>query len=92
MSSRVIRRANIMPLVIHHLQASQSERIVWLAEELGLKYQLVIHKRDPFLSPQSIKDLNPLGQAPSMSSSCSYPHFSLTPIFFFLVHLTTCRD
>ncbi|KAI1822018.1 putative glutathione S-transferase [Xylaria intraflava] len=53
-----------MPLVIHHLQVSQSERIVWLAEELGLDYELVIHKRDPFLSPQSIKDLNPLGQAP----------------------------
>ncbi|KAI3318465.1 putative glutathione S-transferase [Xylariaceae sp. AK1471] len=53
-----------MELVIHHLQVSQSERIVWLAEELGLDYKLVIHKRDPFLSPQSIKDLNPLGQAP----------------------------
>jgi glutathione S-transferase len=53
-----------MTLVVHHLQVSQSERIVWLAEELGLDYKLVIHKRDPFLSPQSIKDLNPLGQAP----------------------------
>ncbi|KAI8952014.1 putative glutathione S-transferase [Xylaria longipes] len=53
-----------MSLVIHHLQVSQSERIVWLAEELGLDYKLVIHKRDPFLSPQSIRDLNPLGQAP----------------------------
>ncbi|KAF7557638.1 hypothetical protein G7Z17_g619 [Cylindrodendrum hubeiense] len=53
-----------MTLIIHHLQVSQSERIVWLAEELGIDYRLVIHKRDPFLSPQSIKDLNPLGQAP----------------------------
>ncbi|KAI0154598.1 acetyl-CoA synthetase-like protein [Xylariaceae sp. FL1272] len=53
-----------MALVVHHLQVSQSERIVWLAEELGLDYNLVIHKRDPFLSPQSIRDLNPLGQAP----------------------------
>ncbi|KAL6862539.1 hypothetical protein ACO1O0_002773 [Amphichorda felina] len=39
-------------------------RIVWLAEELGIDYQLVIHKRDPFVSPQSIRDLNVLGQAP----------------------------
>ena len=53
-----------MTLIVHHLQVSQSERIVWLAEELGLDYKLVLHKRDPFLSPQSIKDLNPLGQAP----------------------------
>ncbi|KAI1480892.1 putative glutathione S-transferase [Daldinia eschscholtzii] len=53
-----------MTLKVHHLQVSQSERIVWLAEELGIDYELVIHKRDPFLSPQSIKDLNPIGQAP----------------------------
>ncbi|KAF3054868.1 Nonribosomal peptide synthetase 13 [Daldinia childiae] len=51
-------------LTVHHLQVSQSERIVWLAEELGIDYELVIHKRDPFLSPQSIKDINPIGQAP----------------------------
>ncbi len=53
-----------MPLIVHHLQVSQSERIVWLSEELGIDYELMIHKRDPFLSPQSIKDLNVLGQAP----------------------------
>lgn len=43
---------------------SQSERIVWLAEELGIDYELVYHKRDPFLAPQSIRDLHPMGQAP----------------------------
>jgi hypothetical protein len=87
----VIRRPTIMTLIIHHLQASQSERIVWLAEELGLDYQLVIHKRDPFLSPQSIKDLNPLGQAPGMS--CSFPclGFVLIPPFASR-HPTPCRD
>ncbi|KAI1110456.1 putative glutathione S-transferase [Nemania sp. NC0429] len=53
-----------MTLKIHHLQMSQSERIVWLAEELGIEYELVYHPRDPFLAPQSIRDLHPLGQAP----------------------------
>lgn len=53
-----------MGLIVHHLQASQSERITWLCEELGIDYELVKHQRDPFLSPQSIKDLNPIGQAP----------------------------
>ncbi|MCJ1440463.1 MAG: hypothetical protein MMC23_000947 [Stictis urceolatum] len=53
-----------MSLTIHHLQASQSERLVWLAEELSLPYTLILHKRDPFLSPPSIQALNPLGQAP----------------------------
>lgn len=51
-------------LTVHHLQVSQSERIVWLCEELNLPYNLVLHKRSPMYSPQSIKDLHPLGAAP----------------------------
>ncbi|KAK8201402.1 hypothetical protein M8818_005870 [Zalaria obscura] len=51
-------------LVVHHLQVSQSERIVWLCEELGIDYELKLHKRDPIFSPKSIKDLHPLGAAP----------------------------
>ncbi|KAH8672054.1 glutathione S-transferase [Tricladium varicosporioides] len=53
-----------MALTIHHLQVSQSERIPWLCEELNIFYNLVLHQRAPFLSPQSIKDINSLGQAP----------------------------
>lgn len=53
-----------MTLTVHHLQVSQSERVVWLCEELGVPYTLTLHQRDPVFSPQSIKDLNPLGQAP----------------------------
>ncbi|KAF2759554.1 putative glutathione S-transferase [Pseudovirgaria hyperparasitica] len=53
-----------MVLTIHHLQVSQSERVPWLCEELGIAYELVLHKRAPIFSPQSIKDLNPVGQAP----------------------------
>lgn len=37
---------------------------MWLCEELGLKYTLKLHQRAPIFSPQSIKDLSPLGQAP----------------------------
>lgn len=51
-------------LTVHHLQVSQSERIVWLCEELEISYDLKLHKRDPLLSPQSIKDLHVLGAAP----------------------------
>lgn len=53
-----------MPLTVHHLQVSQSERIPWLCEELQIPYNLVLHQRDPIMSPQSIKDLNPMSQAP----------------------------
>ncbi len=53
-------------LTVHHLGRSQSERIVWLCEELGLDYTLVHHVRDPvtMLSPPSLTVLHPLGAAP----------------------------
>lgn len=60
-----------MPLTIHHLGRSQSERIVWLAEELGIKYDYVFHKRDPIFAPQSIKDLHPSGTAPVIEDDSS---------------------
>ncbi|CAN5232154.1 glutathione S-transferase [soil metagenome] len=51
---------------IHHLGHSQSERIVWLCEELGLPYELRHYTRDPVtsLSPPELKALHPLGAAP----------------------------
>jgi glutathione S-transferase len=53
-------------LTVHHLGRSQSERIVWLCEELGLEYKLVRHTRDPgtMLSPPELKALHPMGSAP----------------------------
>ena len=35
-----------MVLTVHHLQRSQSERIVWLCEELGIDYELKIYQRE----------------------------------------------
>lgn len=53
-------------LTVHHLGLSQSERIVWLCEELGLDYVLKIYDRDPVtrLAPPEYKKLHPLGAAP----------------------------
>jgi glutathione S-transferase len=53
-------------LTVHHLGRSQSERIVWLCEELGLDYKLVRYTRDPqtILSPPELKALHPIGSAP----------------------------
>jgi glutathione S-transferase len=53
-------------LTVHHLEISQSERIVWLCEELQIPYQLKVHRRDPVtsLAPQEYQDLHPLGTAP----------------------------
>ena len=53
-------------LKIHHLGHSQSERIGWLCEELGVPYEMEKHTRDPVtrLSPPALKALHPLGAAP----------------------------
>ena len=55
-------------LKIHHLGHSQSERIVWLCEELELPYALHKHTRDAVtrLSPPALKALHPMGSAPLM--------------------------
>ncbi len=55
-------------LKIHHLGQSQSERIVWLCEELELPYELLHYTRDAVtrLSPPELKTLHPLGAAPLM--------------------------
>jgi glutathione S-transferase len=53
-------------LTVHHLGASQSERIVWLCEELGIPYELKLHARDPVgqHSPPEYKALHWVGSAP----------------------------
>jgi len=53
-------------LTVHHLGVSQSERIVWLCEELAIPYELKLYDRDPVtrLAPSAYKALHPLGTAP----------------------------
>src|SRR5437868_13378123 len=53
-------------LTVHHLGISQSERIVWLCEELGLDYELKRYDRraDNPLAPDEYKALHPMGIAP----------------------------
>jgi glutathione S-transferase len=53
-------------LTIHHLGKSQSERIIWLCEELGIPYELKLYKRDPvtILAPPELKAVHPAGTAP----------------------------
>ena len=53
-------------LTIHHLGKSQSERIIWLCEELAIPYELKLYIRNPvtMLSPPELTALHPLGAAP----------------------------
>ena len=53
-------------LTVHHLGKSQSERIVWLCEELAIPYELKRYTRDPvtILAPADYKALHAIGAAP----------------------------
>ena len=53
-------------LTVHHLGKSQSERIVWLCEELEIPYELKCYARDAstMLAPPDYKALHPIGSAP----------------------------
>ncbi|KAI8957361.1 glutathione S-transferase [Daldinia sp. FL1419] len=53
-----------MSLIVHHLGVSQSERVVWLCEELGVDYELRKYDRSPIWAPPEYKALHPIGSAP----------------------------
>ena len=52
-------------ITVYHLGRSQSDRIVWLMEELGLPYNLEWFDRgEDQLAPQAYRDLHPVGTSP----------------------------
>ena len=53
-------------LVVHHLNNSRSQRILWLLEELGVPYEIKHYQRDPatMLAPASLRAVHPLGKSP----------------------------
>lgn len=53
-------------LIVHHLENSRSQRILWLLEELGVDYDVRRYPRDPTsgLAPDSLKAVHPLGKSP----------------------------
>ncbi|MDH4385546.1 MAG: glutathione S-transferase [Caulobacter sp.] len=53
-------------ILVHHLNDSRSQRVLWLLEELALPYEIVHHQRDPqtMMAPASLKAVHPLGKSP----------------------------
>ena len=53
-------------IVVHHLNNSRSQRVLWLLEELGLEYEVKRYERDPktMLAPASLRAVHPLGKSP----------------------------
>jgi glutathione S-transferase len=53
-------------IVVHHLNNSRSQRVLWLLEELGLAYEIKRYQRDAqtMLAPASLREVHPLGKSP----------------------------
>jgi glutathione S-transferase len=53
-------------IVVHHLNESRSQRILWLLEELGTPYEIAFYKRDATtnLAPPELEAIHPLGKSP----------------------------
>lgn len=57
-------------IVIHHLENSRSQRVLWLLEELGLAYEVRRYERDAetMLAPPALKQVHPLGKSPVLEA------------------------
>jgi glutathione S-transferase len=53
-------------IVVHHLNNSRSQRVLWLLEELGVPYEVKRYERDrkTMLAPAELKAVHPLGKSP----------------------------
>ena len=53
-------------IIVHHLNNSRSQRILWLLEELGLAYEIKKYQRDAktMLAPPELRAIHPLGKSP----------------------------
>ncbi len=56
-------------IIVHHLNNSRSQRVLWLLEELGLPYEVKRYARDAktMLAPPELRAVHPLGKSPVIS-------------------------
>jgi len=58
-------------IVVHHLNNSRSQRVLWLLEELGIEYDIKRYERDSktMLAPESLRQIHPLGKSPVITDA-----------------------
>lgn len=60
-----------MSIIVHHLEESRSQRILWLMEELGVDYEVKRYARNAQtrLAPPELKAIHPLGKSPVIEAN-----------------------
>ena len=58
-------------IVVHHLNNSRSQRVLWLLEELSLPYEVKRYERNAatMLAPPELRAIHPLGKSPVLDDS-----------------------
>ncbi|MBE8970928.1 glutathione S-transferase [Nostocales cyanobacterium LEGE 12452] len=58
-------------IVVHHLNNSRSQRVLWLLEELGIEYEIKFYERDAktMMAPESLRQVHPLGKSPVITDA-----------------------
>src|SRR4051794_3059890 len=75
-------------IVVHHLNDSRSQRILWLLEELALPYEIKSYARDAKtrLAPPELKAIHPLGKSPVITDGDTVVHESGAIIDYLIRH------
>lgn len=65
-------------IIVHHLNDSRSQRILWLMEELEVPYRIERYARDPEtrLAPSELTAVHPLGKSPVIEDNGRVIHES----------------
>ena len=58
-------------IVVHHLNNSRSQRVLWALEELGVPYEITRYERNPktMLAPKELRAIHPLGKSPVITDN-----------------------
>jgi glutathione S-transferase len=69
----VDHRDDELMLVVHHLENSRSQRVLWLLEELGVEYEIKRYERNEktMLAPPELRAIHPLGKSPLVTDEGS---------------------
>ena len=75
-------------VVVHHLNDSRSQRVLWLLEELGLPYEIKHYQRDAKtrLAPPELKAIHPLGKSPVITEDGQFVHESGAIVDYLIRH------
>ena len=71
-------------VVVHHLNNSRSQRVLWLLEELGVEYEVTRYERDAktLLAPPELLAVHPLGKSPVIVDTRATPTSAVVRMLF----------